>query len=98
MRRRRGLTLPGLRLPRNGDQIRQMPKSIGKVWPNIAIRRTGVGATDVELEVGKDYRSRRGEQVRITEIEPQGLRPVHFVVLTGPYKGVGAKDGSCLTR
>jgi hypothetical protein len=55
-------------------------------------------ATEVELEVGKDYLSRRGEQVRITEIEPQGLRPVHFVVLTGRYKGVGAKDGSRLAR
>jgi hypothetical protein len=56
------------------------------------------GATDVEMQVGKVYLSRRGEQVRITAIEPQGWRPVHFVVLTGPYKGVGAKDGSRLMR
>ncbi|MDB5396367.1 MAG: hypothetical protein JWM91_3873 [Rhodospirillales bacterium] len=53
---------------------------------------------EVELEVGKDYWSRRGEQVRVTAIEPQGLRPVHFVVLTGRYKGVGANDSSRLTR
>jgi hypothetical protein len=52
----------------------------------------------VDLQVGKVYLSRRGEQVRITEIEPRGLRPVHFVVLTGPYKGVGTRDGSRLTR
>ena len=52
----------------------------------------------MNLKVGEDYLSRRGEQVRITEIEPNGLWPVHFLVLTGPYKGVGAKDDSRLMR
>ena len=52
----------------------------------------------MKLEVGKEYWSRRGERVLVTEIEPQGLWPVHFVVLTGPYKGVGARDGSRLMR
>ncbi|MDB5393070.1 MAG: hypothetical protein JWM91_576 [Rhodospirillales bacterium] len=42
--------------------------------------------------------SRRGERVLITAIDPEGVWPVHYVVLTGPYKGVGARDGSRLTR
>lgn len=52
----------------------------------------------MKLEVGRDYKSRRGERVRVTGIDPEGLWPVHYVVLTGPYKGVGARDGSRLTR
>jgi len=52
----------------------------------------------VKLEVGKQYLSRRGERVLVTAIDPTGRFPVHFVVLTGPYRGVGARDGSRLTR
>ena len=47
----------------------------------------------MRLEAGKEYRSRRGERVLVTSVEPSGLRPVHFVVLDGPYKGVGERDG-----
>ncbi|MDB5396770.1 MAG: hypothetical protein JWM91_4276 [Rhodospirillales bacterium] len=32
----------------------------------------------------------------ITAIEALGLRPVHFVVLTGPYKGAGRKTARAL--
>jgi hypothetical protein len=52
----------------------------------------------VKIEVGREYKSRRGERVKVTAIEPQGLWSVHYVVLSGPYKGVGARDGSRLTR
>ena len=52
----------------------------------------------MKLAAGKQYLSRRGEQVLITAIEPEGLFPVRFVVLTGPYRGAGARDGSKLTR
>ena len=51
----------------------------------------------VKLEAGKQYLSRRGEHVLITAIEPEGRFPVRFVVLDGPYKGAGARDGSRLT-
>lgn len=50
-----------------------------------------------EMQVGRQYYSRRGERVLVTAIEPKGRFPVRFVVLTGPYKGVGARDGSRLT-
>jgi hypothetical protein len=50
----------------------------------------------VEVEAGKEYRSRRGERVLVTEVEPTGTWPVHFIVLSGPYKGVGKRDGSRL--
>jgi hypothetical protein len=49
------------------------------------------------VEAGKQYRSRRGERVLVTAVEPTGLWPVHFVVMDGPYKGVGKRDGSRLT-
>ena len=52
----------------------------------------------MKLEVGKQYYSRRGERVLITSIDRDGRFPVHFVVLTGPYRGAGARDGSKLTR
>ena len=52
----------------------------------------------VKIEAGREYLSRRGERVMITAVDPHGLWPVHYVVLTGPYKGVGARDGSRLTR
>ena len=52
----------------------------------------------MEIEVGREYRSRRGERVLITAIDPQGLWSIHYVVLTGRYKGVGARDGSRLTH
>ena len=52
----------------------------------------------MKIDVGKEYLSRRGERVLITAIDPQGDLPVHFVVLSGRYKGVGARDGSRLTR
>jgi hypothetical protein len=52
----------------------------------------------VKLEADKQYLSRRGERILITAIEPEGRFPVRFVVLTGPYRGVGARDGSKLTR
>jgi uncharacterized protein involved in tellurium resistance len=51
----------------------------------------------VILEAGKVYRSRRGERVLVTAVENTGPRPVHFIVLDGPYKGVGRRDGSRLT-
>ncbi len=50
----------------------------------------------VELQVRREYWSRRGERVLVTAIDAEGPFPVHFVVLTGPYKGVGATDGSRL--
>jgi hypothetical protein len=52
----------------------------------------------VKLQIEKQYLSRRGERVLITAIEPEGRFPVRFVVLTGPYRGAGARDGSKLTR
>jgi hypothetical protein len=52
----------------------------------------------VKIEPGREYLSRRGERVMITAVDPEGQWPVHYVVLTGPYKGVGARDGSRLTR
>jgi hypothetical protein len=50
----------------------------------------------VRVEAGKEYRSRRGERVLVTEVEPTGTWPVHFIVMDGPYKGVGKRDGSRL--
>jgi hypothetical protein len=50
----------------------------------------------VKVEAGKEYRSRRGERVLVTGVEPTGTWPVHFVVLDGRYKGVGKRDGSRL--
>jgi hypothetical protein len=61
-------------------------------------RAVGGSEFEVKLEVGREYWSRRGERVRVTAIEPRGIRPVHYVVLTGRYKGVGSRDGSRLTR
>jgi hypothetical protein len=52
----------------------------------------------VKLKTHRQYLSRRGERVLITAIEPSGPFPVRFVVLTGPYQGAGARDGSKLTR
>lgn len=52
----------------------------------------------MKIEVGREYRSRRGERVLITAIDAEGVWPIHYVVLSGPYKGVGARDGSRLTR
>jgi len=49
------------------------------------------------VEAGKEYRSRRGERVLVTEVEPTGQWPVHFIVLDGRYKGVGKRDGSRLS-
>jgi hypothetical protein len=34
--------------------------------------------------------------VLVTEVEPTGTWPVHFVVMDGRYKGVGKNDGSRL--
>ena len=51
----------------------------------------------MRVEAGKEYRSRRGERVLVTEVEPSGDWPVHFIVLDGPYKGGGKRDGSRLT-
>src|SRR6266852_40053 len=48
------------------------------------------------VEAGHQYRSRRGERVLVTSIDPTGFWPVHFVVMDGPYKGVGRHDGSRL--
>jgi len=31
--------------------------------------------------------------VLVTAVENTGPRPVHFIVLDGPYKGVGRRDG-----
>ena len=50
----------------------------------------------MNIEAGKEYRSRRGERVLVTEVEPTGLWPVHFIVMDGPYSGVGKRDGSRL--
>jgi len=50
----------------------------------------------VILEAGKVYLSRRGERVEVTSVERTGDWPVHFIVLDGPYKGVGHSDGSRL--
>ena len=52
----------------------------------------------MKLELRNQYLSRRGERVLITAIEPEGRFPVRFIVLTGPYRGAGARDGSKLTR
>jgi hypothetical protein len=52
----------------------------------------------VKIEVGREYTSRRGERVLITAIDAEGLWPIHYLVLTGQYKGVGARDGSRLMR
>src|ERR1700753_2400763 len=48
------------------------------------------------VKAGNEYRSRRGERVLVTSVEATGEWPVHFVVLDGPYKGVGSRDGSRL--
>lgn len=32
----------------------------------------------------------------VTEVEPTGIWPVHFIVMDGQYKGVGKRDGSRL--
>ncbi len=32
----------------------------------------------------------------VTEVEPSGVWPVHYIVLDGRYKGVGKRDGSRL--
>jgi hypothetical protein len=50
----------------------------------------------VIVEAGRQYRSRRGERVLVTEIDPVGAWPVHFIVMDGRYQGVGRKDGSRL--
>jgi hypothetical protein len=50
----------------------------------------------VILEAGREYRSRRGERVLVTEVDIAGPWPVHFVVMDGRYKGVGLRDGSRL--
>ena len=50
----------------------------------------------MKVEAGKEYRSRRGERVLVTEVEPTGTWPVHFIVMSGRYKGVGKHDGSRL--
>ena len=52
----------------------------------------------MKLEAGHVYKSRRGERVLVTAIDPEGVWAVHYIVLSGPYKGVGARDGSRLTR
>jgi hypothetical protein len=48
------------------------------------------------LEVGRQYRSRRGERVLVTAIDLAGAWPVHFIVMDGRYQGVGLRDGSRL--
>jgi hypothetical protein len=50
----------------------------------------------VVLEAGCQYRSRRGERVLVTEVDPVGAWPVHFIVMDGRYQGVGLRDGSRL--
>ena len=55
-----------------------------------------VGRGRLKLEAGEEYWSRRGERVLITEIDQTGIWPVHFVVLTGRYAGVGGRDGGRL--
>jgi len=52
--------------------------------------------SEVILEAGRQYLSRRGERVLVTEIDPTGAWPVHFVVMDGRYQGVGLRDGSRL--
>jgi hypothetical protein len=51
----------------------------------------------MKVQAGKQYLSRRGECVLVTAIEESSPWPVHFVVMDGPYKGVGKRDGSRLT-
>jgi hypothetical protein len=48
------------------------------------------------VDAGRQYRSRRGERVLVTEIDPAGAWPVHFIVMDGRYQGVGLRDGSRL--
>jgi len=50
----------------------------------------------VIVEAGRQYRSRRGERVQVTGIDTVGDWPVHFIVMDGPYQGVGLRDGSRL--
>jgi hypothetical protein len=50
----------------------------------------------VIVKAGHQYRSRRGERVLVTAIDPAGAWPVHFIVMDGRYKGVGLRDGSRL--
>ena len=69
------------------------------IWNDRACARSGDArqvkrGNGVILEAGKVYRSRRGERVLVTAVENTGPRPVHFIVLDGPYKGVGRRDGS----
>jgi hypothetical protein len=54
------------------------------------------GELKVIVKAGRQYRSRRGERVLVTEIDPTGAWPVHFVVMDGRYQGVGLRDGSRL--
>lgn len=70
--------------------------SYSRILHNASMRSLWV--QDVKLEVGREYWSRRGERILVTAIERTGLWPVRFVVLSGRYKGVGARDGSRLTR
>jgi hypothetical protein len=51
----------------------------------------------MKIEAGKEYLSRRGERILVTNVEASGPWPVHFVVLDGRYKGVGKRDGSRLS-
>jgi hypothetical protein len=51
----------------------------------------------MKIQAGKEYRSRRGERVLVTAVEESSPWPVHFIVMDGPYKGVGKRDGSRLT-
>ena len=60
--------------------------------------KTTVRGGGVKLDAGHVYKSRRGERVLVTAIDPEGVWAVHYIVLSGPYKGVGARDGSRLTR
>jgi hypothetical protein len=55
-----------------------------------------MGELNVIVEAGRQYRSRRGERVLVTAIDPDGAWPVHFIVMDGRYKGVGLRDGSPL--
>jgi hypothetical protein len=55
-----------------------------------------MGELNVIVEAGRQYRSRRGERVLVTAIDPDGAWPVHFIVMDGRYKGVGIRDGSRL--
>jgi hypothetical protein len=54
------------------------------------------GELKLILEVGRQYRSRRGERVLVTAIDLAGAWPVHFIVMDGRYQGVGLRDGSRL--